>query len=81
MPVTTALVIGPNALVQNTIYALPATRCLMFCDVAAATFEQSNVVGFSPAVALTLDANEQAEVAGGFIRCTSGAVNIMLKKQ
>lgn len=65
-------------MVQNQIYALPARRCLLFCDTAAATFEQSSTVAFSLAVALALDANEQIEVGGGFIRCTSGNVNVKL---
>jgi hypothetical protein len=65
-------------MVQNQIYALPARRCLLFCDVAAATFEQSTSLAMTLPVALTLDANEQAEVGGGFIRCTSGNVNVKL---
>lgn len=70
----------PISILQNVVYALPVSRCLLFCDVAAATFEQSTTSAFTLAVALTPDANEQIEVAGGFIRCTSGTVNITLKK-
>lgn len=70
----------PTNLVQNQVYALPAVRCLLFCDVAAATFEQSASLNMTPAVALTPDANEQIEVAGGFIRCTSGNVKVLLKR-
>lgn len=70
----------PISILQNVVYALPVSRCLLFCDTAAATFEQSSTLAFSLAVALTLDANEQIEVAGGFIRCTSGNVNVVLKK-
>jgi len=78
---TTVISIGPVfAMTQNVIYALPASRCLLFCDVAAATFEQSTTVAMTLAVALTPDANEQIEVAGGFIRCTSGSVAITLKR-
>lgn len=78
---TTTLSCGPvQAMVQNQIYALPPTRALMYCEVAAATFELSNVVTMVPATALTPDANEQIEVAGGFIRCTSGNVNVVLKR-
>jgi len=79
---TFTLSCGPvQSMVQNQVYALPPSRALLFCDVAAATFEQSNVLAFSPAVALTPDANEQIEVAGGFIRLTSaGPVNVTLKR-
>jgi hypothetical protein len=69
----------PTNILQNTVYALPVSRCLFFCDTAAATFEQSASVG-GTFVALTPDANEQIEVAGGFLRCTSGNVKIVLKK-
>lgn len=73
---------GPvQALTQNVVYALPASRCLLFCEVAAATLFQSNTPAFTVSIAITLDANKQAEVAGGFIRCTSaGPVNVILKK-
>jgi hypothetical protein len=78
---TTLLSLGPvSSLVQNQVYALPASRCLLFCEVAAAVLEQSDTVAFTLAIAITLDTNKQAEVAGGFIRCTSGAVNVSLKK-
>ena len=78
---TESISVGPViSLVQNRIYALPASRCLLFCDTAAATFEQSSTLAFTLAVALTPDANEQIEVGGGFIRCTSGNVNVRLTK-
>jgi len=68
-------------LTQNVAYALPASRCLLMCDTAAATFLQSLTQAFTASVALTPDANEQIEVAGGFIKCTSaGPTNIILKK-
>lgn len=65
---------------QNQVYALPAREAFLFCEVAAATLEQSNTVGFALANAVTLDANKQAIVAGGFLRLTSaGPVNVILK--
>lgn len=70
----------PVTMIQNQVYACPVSRCLMFCNVAAATFEQSSTVSMAVAVPLTPDANEQIEVAGGFIRCTSGNVVVTLKK-
>lgn len=77
---TEVLSIGyPIPIVQNTIYALPARRVLLFSDAAAPTFFQSNTVAFTVSVAVAL-ANGQAELAGGFIRCTSAAPgNITLK--
>jgi len=69
----------PIAIVQNTIYALPARRVLMFCDGVAPTFQQSSDVAFTANVAVTLTAG-QAELAGGFLRCTSATPgNIILK--
>jgi hypothetical protein len=70
----------PHLMLQDVIYALPSSRCLLFCDQAVATFEQSNDVIFANFVALTPDANEQIEVAGGFIRCTNASPLVSLKK-
>lgn len=67
------------AITQNTVYALPARRVLMFSDAAAPTFFQSTTAAFTVSVAVTL-ANGQAELAGGFLRCTSASPgNIILK--
>lgn len=75
-----ALAIGsPTPITQNTVYALPQRRVLMFSDAAAPTFFQSNTEAFTVSVAVTL-AGGQAELAGGFLRCTSAAPgNITLK--
>ena len=78
---TELLSIGyPIPITQNTIYALPARRVLMFSDAAGPpTFFQSNTVAFTVSVAVTL-ANGQAELAGGFLRVTSASPgNITLK--
>jgi len=78
---TTLLSPGPvTTLLQNVVYALPSSRCFLFCDTAAAVLEQSNTLAFTLPILLVLDTNEQVEVAGGFIRCTSGVVLITLKK-
>lgn len=75
------LTIGPvTSLVQNTIYALPASRVLLFTDGVAPTIQQSTTVAFTANVAVTLTAG-QAELAGGFLRCTNLATcNVTLKK-
>ena len=62
----------PHVMVQNQIYALPARRGLLFSN-AGGTIEQANDVAFTSPKALTLDTNNQAEVAGGFIRQTAAA--------
>lgn len=71
----------PFVMAQNVIYALPARRCLLFTDGTAPTIQQSTDVAFTASAALTL-ASGQAEVAGGFIRCTNLATcNVILKTQ
>lgn len=78
---TTAISIGPAfPMLEDVIYALPACRCILF-TTGSPTLEQSYDVGFTANKAVTLDTNNQAEVAGGFIRCTSsGPQTIFLKK-
>jgi hypothetical protein len=67
------------SMVQNTIYALPPKRCLLFTDGATPTIQQSTTVAFTANVVVTLTAG-QAEVAGGFIRQTNLATcNVILK--
>jgi hypothetical protein len=72
--------IGPTfQMVQNTIYALPASRVLLF-TTGAPTLQQSTEVTFAANAAVTLTAG-QAELAGGFLRCTTaGPQPILLKK-
>lgn len=71
MPIQ-ALGLGITPITQNTIFALPAKRVLMFSPDAAPTFFQSNDSAFATSIAVTLTAG-QAELAGGFLRCTSAA--------
>ena len=79
MPTQLLSVGYPQVITQNVIYALPARRCLLFTDGVAPTIQQSTDVGFTANIALTL-ASGQAEVAGGFIRCTNLATsNIVLR--
>lgn len=76
---TSVVSIGQQvAMTQNVVYALPAQQVLFFCDAASATIEQSTDVGFTAAKALTLSSG-QANVAGGFIRCTTGNVTVFVK--
>jgi len=76
---TTSLQIGQvEAMTQSTIYAMPVRRALLFTTDTTATVQMSNTVGFSAAVAVTVTTG-QAEVAGAFIRCTSGNISVMLK--
>lgn len=65
---------------QNQVYALPVGRALLFTDGAAPTIQQSTTQAFTANVAVTL-AGGQAEVAGGFIRCTNLVTcNVVLKE-
>lgn len=80
MPTSYIQIGPPFAMTQNVIYAVPGRRCLLMCDTGAATIQQSNDVAFSANAALTLSSG-QAEIAGGFIRCTSGNVNVTLRVQ
>lgn len=79
--VTTVISLSfPITLVQNTIYALPTKSCRLFCDTAAAAFQQSNTVEFTANVAVTL-VDGQATLNGGFIRSTAGNALVMLKEE
>lgn len=73
------LSLGPiHVLEQNVAYALPPKRCLLFSDGTAPTFQQSTTEAFTANVAVTLSGG-QAELAGGWIRCTNLAtVNVRL---
>lgn len=70
---------GFYVLTQNVAYALPVKRCLLFTDGTAPTLQQSTTEAFTANVVMPL-VNGQAELAGGFIRCTNLAtLNIFLK--
>lgn len=76
---TNKLNFGSNSLVQNTIYALPAKRVLLFTDGAAPTLQQSTDLAFTLNVAVTLTGG-QAELGGGFLKMTSATpINVYLK--
>lgn len=67
----------PVSLAQNAVYALPARRCILF-TTGTPTILQANVVAMTAPVTVTLSGG-QAEVAGPFIQCTSGAIIVTLK--
>ena len=78
---TQLLALGINSVIQNQVYALPNRRCLLFTDTAAATLFQSNTEAFTLSTAITLT-NSEAEVGGGFLKCTSaGPILVTLKAQ
>lgn len=66
------LTVGTSFLItQNTVFALPSRRCLLSCDTATPGLEQSNDPAFGTLKAVTLDSNNQAEVAHSFLRSTA----------
>lgn len=69
----------PTALVQNTIYALPAVKATIFSDATTPTIQQSNTVAFTANVVVTLTAGAST-VSGGFLRTTSSGVTVTLKR-
>lgn len=69
----------PQTLTKDVIYALPASRCLLFVDTAGAALEQSNTDVMTADVNITL-VDGQKEVAGGFIRSTAADCIVTLKK-
>lgn len=75
-------VISPGpvfSMIQNTVYALPASRCLLF-TTGAPTLQQANDLAMTAPVAVTLTGG-QAELAGGFIRCTSAGPQLVVLKK
>lgn len=65
------------ALDQNTVYALPASRCLLYAEGVPTVTESADGSNFT-AVTLT---NNQAELSGAFIKITSaGPVDCIVKK-
>jgi hypothetical protein len=80
MAVTTRLALGiPDVLLQNIVYSLPSFRCLFHTDATSPTLVQSETQTFTANSAITLT-NNQIELAGGFLKCTSGNINFTLKK-
>lgn len=70
----------PTTLAQNVVYALPPVQCSLFTDAVTPTIQQSLSSTFAGTpVALTL-VNGQVDVVGGYIRCTSGAISVILKR-
>lgn len=77
---TEQITIGPVfSMVQNTIYAMPASVVTLFAT-GTPTIVASDTVGMAATVSVTLT-NGQATVAAGFVKLTSaGPVNVFLKK-
>jgi len=80
MPTNTLATGQIHSLVQNTVYALPPVRCMLFTDATTPTLQQSLTAAFTANVAVTLTAG-QSECNGGFIRLTTaGPINVILKR-
>ena len=79
MPISYLSPGGVYTLQQNVAYALPAVRVMLATAATNPTMEFSNVQDFSVKVANPVT-NGQAECAGGFIRCTSGTIDVAVKR-
>jgi len=80
MAITPMIDVGfPTVMTQNTVFALPSSRCILFTTDTAATVQQSNDPAFAANVPVAFT-NGQQEVAGPFIRCTSGNITVTVKK-
>jgi hypothetical protein len=64
-----------TALAQNTIYAVPTGLCYIFAD---AGLEVCNSTAFSTIG--TISATTPTVIAGEFVRCTSAATVVSLRK-
>lgn len=65
------------AVVQNQVYALPPSRCLLYAEGTPTVEESADGTNFT---AVTL-ANNQAELGGAFMRITSaGPVDCKISK-
>lgn len=69
----------PQDMVKDTIYALPARRCMLFSDGAGAAFDVANEETMTTHVGPLTLADGMHDMSGAFIRCTSGAVRVTLK--
>jgi hypothetical protein len=67
------------SMVQNTVYALPAVRTRLF-TTGAPTLQQANDLAMTAPVAVTLT-DGMAELAGGFLRCTSAGPQLVTLKR
>jgi hypothetical protein len=77
---TETLSCGPIwSMIQNVVYALPASRCLLL-TTGAPTLQQANDLAMTAPVAVTLTGG-QAELAGGFLRCTSAGPQLVVLKK
>lgn len=67
------------SMTQNVVYALPTVRCLLF-TTGAPTLQQAADLAFTAPVAVALT-NGQAELAGGFLKCTSAGPQLISCKR
>lgn len=69
-----------HTMLQNEIFALPASRVRLFSSSAAPAFQQSNSPTFADNVTVTLT-DGMADLAGGFLRATAvGGATVVLRK-
>jgi len=77
--VVPALMIGlPQDMTQNVVYGLPAIKCNLYVT-GAPTLLQSNTFSMAATTPVTL-VEGAYQVTGGYIKCTSGNITVLLKK-
>jgi hypothetical protein len=80
MPVQLLSFATPYTLQTNMVYALPAGHCTVFCADASPALEQSALFDFSTKASVSVTAGK-TDVAGLFLRCTSGNPVIVLNRE
>lgn len=76
---TPSIMVGVlTTIVQNTIYALPPRVVKLYTSATTPTIQQSSDVAFATSTAVTLT-DGTAEIAGAFLRCTTGNIAIIIK--
>lgn len=79
MAITFALQCGiPEVMAQSTIYALPP-KMVMLSAVGTPTFTVAEDLAFTSPKTVTLDTNNEVQLAAGFIQCTTGTTTVFLK--
>ncbi len=79
MAVTTLLSLGyMQTMLQNVVYALPSRRVLIYAEGTPTLLQSADGSNFT-AVTINTTTNNQAELAGAFVKVTSTDCDVLLK--